>query len=155
MADATGRGWALLTAYRWVAFSGPRTTTGVGVVLLGAVVVPQVSLLATARYPGYLDAWFVLAGVLALVAAAGMTAGRSRVVAGLGWAVGSLVCAASIGLWIASRTAGLPGVVGAVGRWDHPGGTAVLGLAAAFLLLHTSLLLGVTVAVPGRRRWTD
>ena len=153
--EQAGRVRAVLTAYRWVAFAGPRTTTGLGVSLLVAVAAPQVSLLATADYPAWLDAWFVLAGVLVLVAAAALTAARSRLVAGLGWGVGSLVCATSIGLWIASRTAGLPGVAGTVGRWDHPGGTAVLGLAAAFLLLHASLLLGVTVAVPDRRRWHD
>lgn len=145
----------VLTAYRWVAFAGPRTTTGLGVLLLVAVAAPQVSLLATAAYPVWLDAWFVLAGVLVVVAVAVMSTARSRSVAGLGWVAGSLACATSIGLWVASRTAGLPGVVGTVGRWDHPGGTAVTGLAAAFLLLHTSLLLGVTVAVPDRRRWHD
>jgi hypothetical protein len=150
-----GRLRAVLTAYRWVAFAGPRTTTGLGVLLLVAVAAPQVSLLATADYPAWLDAWFILAGVLTLVAAAALTAARSRLVAGLGWAVGSLVCATSIGLWIASRTAGLPGVAGTVGRWDHPGGTAVMGLAVVVLLLHASLLLGVTVAVPDRRRWHD
>lgn len=154
MAEA-GRLRAVLTAYRWVAFAGPRTTTGLGVLLLVAVAAPQVSLLATADYPAWLDAWFILAGVLTLVAAAALTAARSRLVAGLGWAVGSLVCATSIGLWIASRTAGLPGVAGTVGRWDHPGGTAVMGLAVVVLLLHASLLLGVTVAVPDRRRWHD
>jgi hypothetical protein len=146
---------AVLTAYRWVAFAGPRTTTGLGVVLLVAVAAPQVSLPATAADPGWLDTWFVLAGVLALVAIGAMSAARTRFVAGLGWGLGSLVCATSMGLWIASRTAGLPGVVRTVGRWDHPGGTAVLGLGAVFLLLHTSLLLGVTVAVPDRRRWHD
>jgi hypothetical protein len=97
-----GRLQAVLTAYRWVAFAGPRTTTGPGVLLLVAVVAPQVSLLATADYPAWLDAWFVLAGVLTLVAAAALTAARSRLVAGLGWGVGSLVCATSIGLWVAS-----------------------------------------------------
>ena len=153
--DEAGRLRAALTAYRWVAFAGPRTTTGLGVVLLVAVGAPQVSLLITADYPRWLDVWFVLAGVLTLLAAAAVTAARSRLVAALGWGVGSLVCATSIGLWIASRTAGLPGVAGTAGRWDHPGGTAVTGLAAAFLLLHASLLLGVTVAVPDRRRWHD
>ena len=142
---------AALTAYRWVAFAGPRTTTGLGVLLLVAVAAPQVSLLATADYPTWLDAWFVVAGVLTLVGAAAVTAARARLVAALGWWVGGLVCATSIGFWIASRTAGLPGVAGTVGRWDHPGGTAVTGLAAAFLVLHASLVLGVTVAVPGRR----
>ena len=153
--EQAGRMRAVLTAYRWVAFAGPRTTTGLGVLLLVAVGAPQVSLLATVGSPVYLEVWFVLAGVLVLVAAAVMTAARSRLAAALGWGVGSLVCATSIGLWIASRTAGLPGVAGTVGRWDHPGGTAVLGLAAVFLLLHASLLLGVTVAVPDRRRWHD
>jgi hypothetical protein len=149
-------GWRrALTAYRWVAFAGPRTTTALAVLLLVVVAAPQVSLLATADVPGWLDARSGLAGLLVLVAAAAMTAARSLPVAALGWGVGSLVCATSIGLWVASRTAGLPGVVGTVGRWDHPGGTTVLGLAAAFLLLHTSLLLGVTVAVPDRRRWHD
>lgn len=150
-----GRVARVFTVYRWVAFAGPRTTTGVGVALLVAVVAPQVSLLVTARYPGYLDTWFVVAGVVLLAATTAMLAARSRLVAGLGWAAGSLVCAGSIALWIVSRTAGLPGVPGAVGRWDHPGATTVLALAAAFLLLHTSLLLGVTVAVPDRRRWHD
>jgi hypothetical protein len=153
--EETTRLRAALTAYRWLAFAGPRTTTALGVVLLLAVAAPQVSLLATADVPGWLDAWLALAGVLALVAIAAMAAARSRVVAALGWGVGSLVCATSIGLWIASRTAGLPGVAGTVGRWGHPGGTAVMGLATVFLLLHASLVLGVTVAVPDRRTWHD
>lgn len=131
---------AALTAYRWVAFAGPRTTTGLGVILLVAIAAPQVSLLGTADYPAWLDAWFVAVGVLTLVAATAVTAARSRLVAGLGWGAGSLVCATSIELWIASRTAGLPGVAGTVGRWDHPGGTAVTGLAAVFLIVHASLL---------------
>jgi hypothetical protein len=97
----------------------------------------------------------VLAVAVALLAVTAMLAARSRWVAGVGWVAGSVVCAVSITLWLLSRTVGLPGVRGAVGRWDHPGATAVLGLAAVFLLLHVSLLLGVTVARPGRRRWHD
>lgn len=143
------------TAYRWVAFDGPRTTTGLGVVLLLAVAAPQLALLMSGAFPVWLDIWFVLAGVLVMLAIASMTASRSRVVGRLGWVAGSLVCATAIALWVVSRTAGLPGVAGTVGRWYHPGATAVLGLAAVFLLLHTSLLLGVTVAVPDRRRWHD
>lgn len=146
---------ALLTVYRWVAFAGPRTTTGVGSALVAVVGAAQVALLVTGRHPAYLDVWFGVAGALALLSLVAMVGARSRAVARLGWSGGSLVCAASIGLYVASRTAGLPGLDGAVGRWDHPGATAVLGLAALFLLLHTSLLLGVTVAVPERRRWHD
>jgi hypothetical protein len=125
------------------------------VALLAGVVAPQTYLLVTGGHPGYVQAWFGLATAVGLLAGAAVLAAGTRPVAALGWAAGSLVCAASIALWIVSRTAGLPGLAGAVGRWDHPGGTAVLGLAAAFLLLHTSLLLGVTVTVPGRRRWHD
>ncbi|WP_433035391.1 hypothetical protein [Actinomycetospora sp. CA-053990] len=154
MAVAAGRVRACLTVYRWVAFAGPRTTTGVGVVLLGALTVPQLTLLS-GRYPGWVRVWAGLAVAVALLAVTVMLGARSRPVAGLGWFAGSAVCAVSIALWVLSRTVGLPGVVGALGRWDHPGATAALGLAALFLLLHGSLLLGVTVARPGHRHWHD
>lgn len=154
MAAEAGRVQALLTAYRWVAFAGPRTTTGLGVALLGTITVPQLFLLGR-RYPGWVHGWAVLAVAVALLAVTAMLRARSRVVAGLGWFGGSAVCAVSITLWLLSRTVGLPGLVGTVGRWDHPGATAALGLAAAFLVLHVSLLLGVTVARPGRRHWHD
>lgn len=146
---------SLLALTEWFAFAGPRTTTALGVVLLGGVAGPRVYLLATGTFPGYLDAWFVVLTVALLAAALAMVRARTRVVAALGWAGGSLAASASIGVYVASRTVGLPGLGDLVGRWDRPLGTFAVATAALFLALHAALLLGVVVAVPAHRRWHD
>ena len=76
MPAEVGRGRAWLTAYRWVAFAGPRTTTGVGVVLLLAITVPQLALL-DGRYPGWVHGWSVLAVAVGLLAVAAMLRARA------------------------------------------------------------------------------
>jgi hypothetical protein len=146
----------LLAWTQWFAFAGPRTTTAVGVaLLLAGVAAPPVFLLASRPFPAYLDAGFVALTLLVVLAVAVMVRARSRMASALGWGVGSVAATASIVVYLASRTVGLPGLAEAVGRWDRPLGTAATALAAAYLALHASLLVGVTVAVPDRRRWHD
>lgn len=150
----TGLG-KLLSFYRYFAFDGPRVTTGLGVtVLLGVGVIRLYLLVGGSALPAYLGAYFALliAGVLASAAA---MLGRGRRLPGVGWAVGGFLATASVAMYIASRTAGLPGLPHLMGRWDYPLGTFAMALAALFLALHFSVLTGMNVAYPNRRQWHD
>lgn len=148
----------LVSFYRFLAFSGPRVVAASGVVLLlgmaairlywllGSFVVPS--------YPAYVAAYFaVLAAAAALAAALLVTPRRS--VAMAGWTLGGMVAAASLAMYIISRTIGLPYLPGVVGRWDYAVGTVAIALSALFLALHFSVLTGMNVAYPQRRLWRD
>ncbi|HWR48192.1 MAG TPA: hypothetical protein VN327_11365 [Pseudonocardiaceae bacterium] len=136
-------------------------------------------------YPAYLAAYFALLVFAALLAAAGMVVGRrpgpvqiggaqvggaqvggaqvggaqvgGAQVGGaqVGWTLGSLVSAASIAMYLASRTVGLPGLPQLVDRWDYALGSFAMALAALFVALHFSVLTGMNVAYPHRRQWHD
>jgi hypothetical protein len=69
--------------------------------------------------------------------------------------LGSLVSAASLAMYLASRTVGLPGVSQLVGWWDYPVGTFAMALAALFVGVHVTVLTGMNVAYPHRRDWHD
>ena len=159
---------ALIAFYRYIQFDLPRTTTATGVLLLWGIAAVRIYLLVAARtawvqpggsvrpqVPVYLQAYLGLVAVVAVVASGAIMAARSRTTTRAGWALGSLVCAAAMAMYVTSRTAGLPGAGDWVGRWDFPLGTFAVTLEAAFLLTHVAVLTGMTVAAPDRRHWRD
>ncbi|MBV9164253.1 MAG: hypothetical protein JO281_22510 [Pseudonocardiales bacterium] len=170
--------------YRYFSFNGPRLTTALGIVPLLGIAAIRLYWLAGGfllpAYPAYLAAYFALLATAALLAVVGMVLGRrpGLVQTGwarigwtrigwarigwarigwtqIGWTLGSLVSAASIAMYLASRTVGLPGLPQLVGRWDYALGTFAIALAALFVALHFSVLTGMTVAYPHRRQWHD
>jgi hypothetical protein len=149
----------LVSFYRYFAFNGPRVTTALGVVLMIGLVAIRLYWLAggfpVRLYPVYLAVYFALVISAGLLASMAMVLGSRPAVAGMGWALGSAVSAASIGMYVVSRTAGLPGLTDLVGWWDYPLGTFSMALAALFVGLHFSVLTGMNVAYPQRRHWRD
>jgi hypothetical protein len=149
----------LVSFYRHFAFNGPRVTTAVGVVLVVGLVAIQMYWLAGGfplrTYPLYLAVYFALVVAAGLLASVAMVLGSRPMVAGTGWVMGSVVAAASIGMYAASRTAGLPGLPDLVAWWDYPLGTFSMAVAALFMGLHFSVLTGMNVAYPQRRHWHD
>lgn len=149
----TGAGKAI-AFYRHFAFDLPRATTALGVALLVGIATVRLFLLAHVAAPAYLQAYFVLVAVFALLAAAAASGIVERAVPA-GWAIGSLVALASMLMYIASRAWGLPDLPNLVDRWDNPLGTFSIMLAAGYLGLHFSVLTRMTVAYPHRQGWTD
>lgn len=151
----TGLG-KLVSCYQYFAFNGPRVTTASGLVLLLGIAAIRLYWLASGCAPArYVAAYFALLVAAAVVASAGMVIGRRPGPARMGWLLGSLVSAASIAMYVASRTVGLPGLPQLVDRWDYPLGTFAMALAALFLGLHFSVLTGMNVAYPQHRQWHD
>ncbi len=81
-----------------------------------------------ARYKGIL---FVANGVGALVAAFGLYRNRR----GLGWVLGLLVAGGAFLAYVASRTAGLPGLPAEPDAWLEPMGVASLVCEGFFVVL--------------------
>lgn len=148
----TGLG-KLLALPKFFAFNLPRVTTVTGVLLvLGIAAIRLYPLVIPVALPTYLFAYFIVLIVAACVASAGMASGRS-VVTRAGWALGSVVAAASMAMYLVSRTAGLPQLHEVIGRWDYPLGTFAILLSVMFLGLHATVLAGINIAVPQRREW--
>jgi hypothetical protein len=149
----------LVSFYRYFAFNGPRVTTALGIVVLLGITAIRLYWLAggllVPDYPVYFTAYLVLLVFAALLAAAGMVAGRRTGLVKIGWVLGSLVSGVSLAMYVVSRARGLPGLPQLVGRWDYPVGTFAIALAAAFLGLHFSVITGMNVAYPHRRQWHD
>jgi hypothetical protein len=154
----TGLG-KLISFYRYISFNGPRVTTALGLVLLLGVAAIRLYWLAGGfplpTYPAYLAGYFALLVAAAVLASVAMVAGRRPGLVWLGWMLGSLVSAASLAMYLASRTVGLPGVSQLVGWWDYPVGTFAMALAALFVGVHVTVLTGMNVAYPHRRDWHD
>lgn len=147
----------LISFYRYIYFNGPRTTTAVGMVLVLGVGAIHLYLLVSDQAlgrrfasPTYLDAYYGLLFASAVAAAVGMLIARRP-----GWALGSLVSAAAIMMYVASRVWGLPGLHILEGWWNYPLGTFMMALGAMFLALHLSIVTGPNVAYPHRRDWHD
>lgn len=149
----------LYSFYRHLAFNMPRLTTGSGVILLLGVGAIHLYLAVTApsapiNIPAYLVAYFALVFAGSMVAAAGMLLGRKPVVVKTAWALGSLVAAAGVAMYLVSRTIGLPGATVFVGWWDYPLGTFAMMLALLYVGLHLSAVTGVNVALHWRS-WNE
>lgn len=152
----TGLG-KLISFYRYIYFNGPKATTAAGMVLVLGVGAIHLYLLASNQAlgrrfasPAYLDAYYGVLFAGAVAAAVGMTVARR-----LGWALGSLVSASTIMMYVASRVWGLPGLHVLEGWWNYPLGTFMMALGAMFLGLHFSVSTGVNIAYPDRRDWHD
>jgi len=146
----------MLTLNGYVAFNLPRAVTAAGSLLLAGLVAVHVYLLVTTPTPpGYFVAYCValIAGCVAAMAA--MAFARNPAVPQRGWQLGSLVSVVFLGLYLASRAVGLPGLVGLTGRWDLAPGSLSAACAMGFIGLHMSVLLGINVAYPQRRHWHD
>ena len=88
-----------------------------------------------AAYKGWL---FALNGVGALVAACGISHGKSRV----GWNLGLLIAAGSLVGYVASRTVGLPGIPAEPEARLEPLGVASLVAEVLFVACWTVSLRG-------------
>lgn len=146
----------LLSLDGWIAFNLPRTVTASGVSLLIGLAAVQVYLLSNdPTLPGYFVgyAFAVIAGCL--VAATIMLGNFKRAAPQRGWYLGSLVCLIFIGSYLVSRVLSLPGIEALTGRWDLAPGTLAMGLAGAYIAVHTTVLSGINVAYPQRQGWQD
>lgn len=146
----------LVSLYRYIAFNIPRVTTLAGVfLLLGVAAIRLRELLGSFPAPSYLRVYFGLVVAAALLATCMIATIPWRLITRVGWALGSLVAAGSLAMYLASRTIGLPELPWLVGRWDYPLGTLGMGLSAAFLALHFTIATGTNVASPDRQPWHD
>ncbi|MBP0457133.1 hypothetical protein [Streptomyces montanisoli] len=156
----------LISLYRYFAFNVPALITAVSLALLLGIAAVHLWLLSAGySLPAYFRAYLALLAAGALLAAVGIGArwvtgaregsGVSRRGGHMAWALGSLASLASIGMYLASRTLGLPGLDVLTGRWDYPLGTFSMILAGLFVALHFSVLTGLNVAAPDRRGWRD
>lgn len=147
----------LISFYRYIAFAGPRTTTGLGLLLILGLAAIHLYLLVTDQAlarrvdaPAYLVVYYaLLLGAVALAVLGMLTVHK------LGWALASLVSAAALLMYIASRMWGLPDLSGLVGSWDYPLGTFLMALAASFLTLHFLVITRMCVAYPEQRKWPE
>lgn len=149
----------LYSFYRHFAFNLPRLTTGTGVVVLLGIGAIRLYLAVSDPVPGYgvpsyLTAYFAVVFAVSVLAGVGMLAVRKLAVVKTSWAVGSLVALATFAMYLASRTAGLPGLAKFVGQWDHPLGTFSMILSLTYLALHLSVVSAVNVALSWRT-WHD
>ncbi|HEU5007092.1 MAG TPA: hypothetical protein VFT67_08980 [Jatrophihabitantaceae bacterium] len=145
----------LVGFYRHIAFDLPRTTTAVGIGLLLGIAAIRLYLLAEYDQPAYLAAYFIVLGACATLAALAMLAGRWLVIVRAGWALGSVVALASLAMYLASRTIGLPQLPELVGRWEYAPGTLGMALSGAFLATHFAVLTRLTVSWPMHQEWHD
>lgn len=146
----------LISFYRFFYFNAPRATAASGILLLfGIAAIRAYLLIGNFAVPNYLAAYFALIIAGAVLASVAMVIGRRPGLTRIGWALGSLVSASSIGMYMTSHIAGLPGLSQLVGRWDYPLGSFAMAIAALFLALHFSVLTGMNVAYPERRHWHD
>ncbi|MFI6808076.1 hypothetical protein ACIBO6_24155 [Streptomyces luteogriseus] len=148
--------------YRYFAFDLPVFTTLSAIGLMLGFTLVQLWILVTHQaVPVYFTAYLALLTAGSALAAAGITlgwlspAGALHRGGRLAWALGSCVSLVSIGLYLISRTAGLPGLGELAGRWDYIPGTLTLALAGLFAGLHFSVFTGLNVAAPDRRDWHD
>ena len=149
----------LISFYRYFAFNAPRVITAAGiVVLLGVAAIPLYWLVGgfpVPAYPAYLGVYFGLLVAVTVLAAGSMVIRSQPKLVRLGWMLGSVVSVASIAMYVASRTVGLPGLPRLVRWWDYPLGSFAMVLAALFVALHLSVVTGMNVAYPQRRDWHD
>jgi hypothetical protein len=136
----------------------PKTTTGLGMLLLLGTAAIRLFWLTghgpVASPPTYYQAYLAVVAFVAVVAAVAMAVPRFAVPMA-GWALGTVVSLATLGMYLASRIAGLPQLPVLVDRFDYALGTFAMGLAALFIALHASIVLRINIAVPQVRDWHD
>ena len=151
-----GRVYNMLRLGGYVAFNLPRTVTALGAMLLLGVAAAHVYVLwKRSALPLYFVSY---AGVLiasCFVAACVIWLDVNPSVPQFAWHFGSLVSVLFLGVYLASRVASLPGLVGLTGRWDFAPGTFAVAFALGFIAVHASVLLGINVAYPQQRNWHD
>lgn len=150
--------WSLpaFTLNGYVAFNVPRAVTALGVSLLMGIVALHVCPLVTQPgLPVYFVGYFAALALGCLAAAAAMTLGRSAAATQRGWYLGSVVCAAFLGLYLVSRFVGLSALVALTDRWDVAPGSLAMALAGGFITVHSTVLSGINVAYPQRQGWHD
>jgi hypothetical protein len=146
--------WLRLKGY--VAFNLPRTVTMLGAALLTGLAATHVYVLTSRpALPIYFFIYTATLGACCLLAAALLWLGRNPHVPQLGWFFGDLVSVVFLGVYLASRAATLPGLAAVTGRWDFAPGTFAGAFALGFIAVHMSVLLGINVAYPQRRHWSD
>jgi hypothetical protein len=147
--------YRILTVYQYFAINLPKVTTTIGIGLLLGIVAVHLYVMLTADVPAYLVVYFLLLIAGSLTALVMMTFGARRGATRRGWWIGSTTATVLVVLYLLSRFTGLPGSPEVKGWWDFGPGTIALALAAGFLGLHLSVLLGVSVAYPQKRTWHD
>lgn len=149
--------YRMLTVHRYLAFNLPRTVTGAGIALLSGVAAPQVYTLMEEHrpLPSYLVIYLCLLVIGLLSAACSLLAGGTDDDQPRGWWAGSAGCVVYLGVYLGSRTAGLPGMPELAGWWDYAPGTFAGAFALAYLGLHASIILHINVAHPQRRCWHE
>lgn len=136
----------------------PKTISAFGILLVLGMAAIRLFWLAghgpVASPPTYFQVYLAVIAFVAVVAAVAMAVPKLAV-ATAGWALGTLVSLATLGMYLASRIAGLPRLPVLIGRFDYALGTFAMGLAALFIALHASIVLRINIAVPQTRDWHD
>lgn len=146
----------VLTLNGWVAFNLPRAVTALGGALLTGLVAAHIYVLTTRPgLPAYFVAYVVVLAIACLVAASAMLTGIKPSVPQLAWYLGSLICSAFLVVYLITRWVSLPGLGTVTARWDFAPGTLAAVCAAAFIVVHTTVLSGINVAYPQRQQWYD
>ena len=146
----------VLTLNGWIAFNVPRTVTALGGLLLtGLVAAHGYAFTAEPDLPVYFAVYSATLTAGCLIAAGAMVFGLKPVVPRVGWYLGSLICLAFLVIYLLSRAVTLPGLEALTGRWDVAAGTLAMTFAAAFIVVHTTVLSGINVAYPQRQQWYD
>lgn len=142
----------MISPFKMTALNLPRLTTAAGAGLILAVGLIHLwkapEHFAVARYVGVL---FGANFVASLVSAVGILRGAKT----WGWSLGALVSGATLVAYLWSRVLGLPGFVEAVGDWDEPLGSLAMIFEGLFLAGYFTVMTGISVAAPERRRWHD
>jgi hypothetical protein len=148
--------YELLRLRGYVAFNLPRTVSVLGAALLIGIAAVHVYVLTSQpALPMYFFVYTAILGACCLLTAASLWLGRNPRVPQLAWFFGDLVSVVFVGLYVASRTTALPGLVSVTGRWDFAPGTLAGAFALGFVAIHMSVLLGINVAYPRRQPWFD
>jgi hypothetical protein len=146
----------MLTLNGWVAFNLPRTVTALAGSLLMALAAVHAYVFTThSGAPLYFAVYSAVLAACCLTAAAAMVFTLKPWVPLAGWYFGSFICLAFLAVYVVSRWVRLPGLEALTGRWDLSPGTFAMAFAAGFVAVHTTVLSGINVAYPQRRRWYD
>jgi hypothetical protein len=141
----------LISFYRFIYFNGPGFVkfSGIGLILV-------IGLTHMYVFPEHFEAKRYI-GLSFAALFAGTLLSALWILKGLrwGWALGSILCGVAIVGYVVSRTWGLPGLPGAIGRWDEPAGTFAVASELFFIFLYFSIVTGMNVAASDRRDWHD